>query len=87
MLELGVDNFYIELIEQCPCNSKEELRSVEGKHIREIGTLNKQIAGRTQKEYYEDNKEEWTMRCRERYENNKENIFEKCQIYKQEHKE
>ena len=49
MHELGVDNFYIELIEQFPCNDVHELRAKEGHCIREIGTLNKEIAGRTDK--------------------------------------
>ncbi len=38
-----------------PCNSVEELRQKEGEIIREIGTLNRGIAGRTQKEWKRDN--------------------------------
>ena len=49
------DNWYIELFENFPCNSKEELNKREGEIIREIGTVNKTIAGRTHKEYYETN--------------------------------
>ena len=37
--------------------NKEQLNKREGEIIREIGTVNKYIAGRTLKEYYEDNKE------------------------------
>ena len=55
MKELGVENFYIELYENYNCNSKEELNKREGEIIREIATLNKVIAGRTQHEYYKDN--------------------------------
>jgi hypothetical protein len=40
-----------------PCENKEQLNKREGEIIREIGTLNKKIAGRTQKEYIEDNKD------------------------------
>ena len=40
MNELGVDNFYIELIEECPCDNKEQLRAKEGHFIRQLGTLN-----------------------------------------------
>ena len=54
-----VDNdwsdFYIELYEAYPCNNKKELNRREGQVIREIGTINKKIQGRTRKEYYEDN--------------------------------
>ncbi len=57
MRELGIDKFYIELYEHFVCNTKEELNKREGQLIREIGTLNKVIAGRTCKEYIDDNKE------------------------------
>ena len=50
MNELGVDNFYIELIENYPCNDVYELRAREGYYIREIGTLNTKVAGRSQRE-------------------------------------
>ena len=54
----GVDNFYIELIEKCPCTTKEELCAREGHYIRqERSSLNSRIEGRTSKEYYNDNKE------------------------------
>ena len=43
------NNWYIELFENFPCNSKEESNKKEGQVIREIGTINKQIAGRTKK--------------------------------------
>ena len=47
MHELGVEQFYIELIENVPCNDIYELRAREGYHIRKRGTLNQKIAGRT----------------------------------------
>ena len=49
--------WYIELYEVYPCNSKEELLKKEGDIIRQIGTINKCIAGRTQKEYRQENVE------------------------------
>ena len=45
--EIGIENCYIELIEDCPCESLEQLRKREGHYIREMGTLNHKIAGRT----------------------------------------
>ena len=57
MIELGVENFYIELIQECPCENKEQLRQQEGHHIRDISTLNHLIAGRTNKEWKSENKE------------------------------
>jgi len=53
-----VDNdwsgWYIELYEMYPCNNKKELNRREGEVIREIGTINKYIAGRTKKEYNQE---------------------------------
>jgi hypothetical protein len=61
MNEIGFERFRIELIEDYPCQDRYQLRQREGNFIREIGTLNKVIAGRSsqqsQKEYYEANKE------------------------------
>ena len=51
------DEWYIELYEMYPCNSKEELGKREGEVIRQIATINKKISGRTQKEYYEEHAE------------------------------
>ncbi len=51
MNELCIDKFYIELYERYKCNTKEELNIHEGEIIRQIGTMNMKIAGRTQKEY------------------------------------
>ena len=57
MHELGIDKFYIELIENYPCESKEELCKREGHFIREMGTLNSSIAGRTKDMYYQECKD------------------------------
>ena len=63
MHELDVENFYIELIENYPCNDIYELRAREGYYIREIGTLSTKVAGRTNREcvniYYNKNIEKW----------------------------
>lgn len=48
-------DFYIELYEKYPCNDKAELCKREGEIIRQIGTINKYIAGRTKKDYRKDN--------------------------------
>lgn len=56
-------NWHIELHEYYPCNNKEELCKREGEVIREIGTINKQIAGRSQKE----NHKNWVDNNREHY--------------------
>ncbi len=51
MRETNIEDWYIELYEEFSCENKEQLNKREGQIIREIGTLNKVIAGRTKKEY------------------------------------
>ncbi len=50
---------YIELIENYPCNNKEELNKREGELIRlhKDNIVNRCIAGRTRKEYYQNNQD------------------------------
>ena len=52
--EFGVENCKIELIENYPCNSREELEAQEGKHQQSNKCINKVIAGRTVQEYLQD---------------------------------
>ena len=53
-------NYRMELIELCPCNSKDELHAREGHFIRTIDCANKVVAGRSQQEYRQTHKEEIT---------------------------
>ena len=55
--EFGLDNCKIELIENFPCNNKEELHAREGFHIQHNDCINKVVPGRSRKEYREQNKE------------------------------
>ncbi len=57
MRKSDINDWYIELYENFPRDNKEQLNNREGQVIREIATLNKNIAGRTMKEYYKTNKE------------------------------
>ena len=86
--EHGVENFYIELIEKCPCHDKEELRQKEGEYIRELKpSLNMKIAGRTTKEYYNEHKEHLSQLMKAYNENNKEHIRELHKQYYEHNKE
>ena len=65
---------YIELLEAYSCDTKQELHKREGYHIKNnVNCVNRFVAGRTIKEYREDNKE----KMKEYQENNKEKIAEK----------
>ena len=81
------DSWYIELYEEYPCNNKKELEKREGEVIRLFGTINKGIAGRTYKEWVEDNKEKIAKRKKIYSENNKEKIAERKKIYNEKNKE
>ena len=91
MQELGVEHFFIELVEDYPCKNKEELNAREGYWIKQIANVNKQITGRTPKEHYEDNKERIMARMKEykkQYrQNEKDKIKEYLQINKDKIKE
>ena len=56
MRGVGVEHFYIELIEEYPCSNLQQLRKREGHYIRELGTLNSRVAGRTREQWRVDNK-------------------------------
>jgi hypothetical protein len=96
------ESAYIELLEEYPCNSSEELKKKEGVYIRTMECVNKIIAGRTHAEYRIENKEkrnrtskEWNASNKERHaqlnkiwkENNKERWDEYNKQYKEENKE
>ena len=57
MNDIGFNHFQIELLEEVEFETKMELRKIEGQYILNFGTLNKMVAGRSNKEYYEINKE------------------------------
>ena len=65
---------YIELIEMYPCNSREELYKREGEIIKEQKCVNMVVAGRTDHEYYIDNKEKIKTINKEYYKKNKEKM-------------
>ena len=87
----GMENCKILLLENCPCNSKEELSKREGEFIRELNCVNKQVAGRNHKEYLkeyrENNKEVLAEKAKKYREDNKEYIQEYCDANKEHRKE
>ena len=77
----------IELIVNFPCDSKTELTREEGKYIRQLDCVNKNIAGRTNKEYNVENKEQIAKKSKEYYHQNKEQIAKTLKNYRDTHKE
>ena len=67
------DDAYVELVETYENVNKMELHRFEGEHIRKIKCVNKQISGKTRKEYYINNKD----KIKEYYEIYKNIILEK----------
>ena len=87
MNEIGIENFYIELIENYPCENNDQLRAREKHYIREMARLNKRLETRTDKEWREDNKEYLQEWRKQHYQENKEEIIEKCKKYREENPE
>jgi hypothetical protein len=86
-----INEWFIELYELFPCNLKCELEKREGEVIRQIGTLNNRIAGRTNKEWRIDNKDkmkEWRIKNADKIkEENKEYRIENADKIKEQNKE
>ena len=78
---------YIELIVNFPCSCLDELRREEGKHIRLMECINKYVAGRTKKEWCEDNKEHLKEYHKEYYEDNKDQILKQKKEYREHNKD
>ena len=102
MKDIGFERFRIQLIIDYPCEDEYMLKQKEGEYIRLIGTLNKNIAGRTKKEYAHEerekikksetkyrneHKENVKLWKQNYYQKYKENISEKKKLYRQENKE
>ena len=75
------ENWYIELYEVFPCENKQQLNKREGEITREIGTLNHEIAGRTRKEWREDNPDKVKLIAQTYYQNHREESLEVSRQY------
>ena len=71
----------IILVENYPCNSREELFKKESEYILNSDCVNKRLSYRTNKQYREDNKEEIKERGKKYYENNKDKVKEQHKKY------
>jgi hypothetical protein len=82
--EIGIKNCKIQVIKYCYCSSKTELEREEGYFIKTSkNCYNKNIAGRSQIEYRNDNQE----KRKEYYQKNQEKIKKQVQNYYQKNQE
>ena len=73
---------YIELLEECPCDNKMMLHKREGECIRaEPNCVNKCVAGRTTKQYYDDNTDKIKEQNKQYYDDNADKIKEYYKEY------
>jgi adenylate kinase family enzyme len=85
--EFGVENCKIELVEEFPCENREQLRKREGFHIQDTVCVNKNFAGRSRSEYCEANKDQINKNRREYYHANKEALTQRRHDYEVANKE
>jgi hypothetical protein len=86
----GIENCYIELIENYPCSCKDELVRREGEIIRQHRKtnqiLNVATPNRTKQEYHKDNRVKILDRVKKWVESNKEKRTEYTKEYHQKNK-
>ena len=70
----GAENCKIEMIEQLSCENRNELNKKEGEYQKQLKCVNMNIAGRTQKEYFRDNRVSHAQKCHKNYIHNKEKL-------------
>ena len=81
--EFGIDNCKIELITECPCENRMELNRKEGEYIKNNNCVNKRIAGRTQQEWRESNKDKKAEYNKEYFQANRDKIIEQQKKYRE----
>ena len=77
------NNYDIQLIENFPCDSRDELHAREGYWIRKTDCVNRNISGRTHKEWIIDNKDKIRERQKKYNRINKQHISEKSKTYRE----
>ena len=77
----GIENCFIELVQEYPCETKDELTKKEGEYIRANKCVNKVIPGRTQKEYRVDNLDKLKENQKQHYIENRDKLLENQKQY------
>lgn len=85
---VGWDNIMIDLVEECNCNLKKELETRERYFIDNLQPeLNTNIPCRTNKEWYNDNKEKMDLYYKEYRKSNKDKLTEQKNKWRLNNKE
>ena len=95
---MGYNDAYIELIEEYPCENRNQLNMKEGEYIRKMKCVNVSQAGRTEEEirqqgnergkrYRENNIEKVKERRKDYYDKNKDKEKERYRLYYEKNKE
>ena len=77
------NDYSIVLLEEFPCETKDQLLSRERYYIENNDCVNKNIPSRTLKEYYQDNRD----KIKEYYEQNKDKIIDYQKEYYEQNKD
>ena len=80
---LEKNNYVIVLLDNYPCDTKDQLHARERHYIESLECVNKYIPMRTTKEYYDDNQENILINKKIYYTNNKEIIDKKTNEYRE----
>ena len=87
----GIENCFIELVEEYPCEIREQLNKKEGEYIRANKCVNKEVAGRTRKEWLCDNSDKMKEYKKQYYIENidklKQYYIENCEKRKEHQKQ
>ncbi len=84
---LKLSHYEIILIENYPCNNKDELKARESYWIKQLDCVNKNIPGRTHKQWLDDNKVHCKEYAKEHYEKNKVTVATTHSKYYEKNKE
>ena len=80
-LILECEDYKIELVEEYPCNNKQQLCKKEGEYQKANECVNYVIAGRTQQEWYNDNTETVLEQQKQYYKLNADKVCERTKKY------
>ena len=80
-----LENCKIELVEDFPCDNKEQLLKREGEHIKREDCVNKMVAGRSKNEWYVDNRDHVKAMVKRYSEANKDWKKAKDKAYYEQH--